>query len=191
MEPQPSSEVFSDELICEQVLASMGIDRYEPRLLNALGQYMRRLTEEVLNDTRKYSMHARKMEINVEDVHTATKLRDPRGFGLDSRIGILEIQKELNSKPLPLQIPELDDHRLPAAGRTFLARNYTFVPGSEAFPETISSSSSAAANSNSNSKGSSSSSSGFKGAKKSEEQIKIKITSRLGIRDMGNVTASV
>lgn len=186
---ESESEILIDEKICEQILASMGIDQYEPRLLNALGQYMRRLTEEVLNDTRKYSQHARKAEIDVDDVHTTSQLRDPRNFGLDAKIGIIEIQRELNAKPLPLPIPEDAHQRLPT-GRTHLARNFTFVPGSEAYPE--SSTSTTDVNKSATSKGQGTTShSGYRGAKKSEEQIKIKITSRLGLRDMGNITASV
>lgn len=53
--PQP--EPFTAQC-CAQLLASMGVEEYEPRVVNQLLDFMYRYTTDVLLDAEIYSEHA-------------------------------------------------------------------------------------------------------------------------------------
>eukprot|EP00607_Mallomonas_marina_P011108 CAMPEP_0182424046 /NCGR_PEP_ID=MMETSP1167-20130531/10190_1 /TAXON_ID=2988 /ORGANISM="Mallomonas Sp, Strain CCMP3275" /LENGTH=206 /DNA_ID=CAMNT_0024603545 /DNA_START=140 /DNA_END=760 /DNA_ORIENTATION=- len=131
---KPQVEQINDEQICIELLASMGIKNYDAVVVRALSQYMRRHAAEILCSAKSYSNMAQKPEIDVLDVIRAIETHDATSAQrLEARGNEMqELQKEINSCPLP-SIPDTEEKRLPSWG--LVARNYSFIPGWEAYPE--------------------------------------------------------
>jgi transcription initiation factor TFIID subunit 9B len=64
--------------IFESLLKSMGIDNYDPNVLTALAEYAHRFTKEILCDSKDYSNHAGRSEIEISDLNLAIELMDSR-----------------------------------------------------------------------------------------------------------------
>jgi histone H3/H4 len=58
----------------ENILSSMGIDKYDPEVLPALEEFARRFAVDILCDARDYANHAGRSDIDVKDVKLAVKL---------------------------------------------------------------------------------------------------------------------
>ncbi|KAK3262899.1 hypothetical protein CYMTET_28271 [Cymbomonas tetramitiformis] len=68
-----SSEVPRDIKVIENILRSMGVQQWEPRVLNQLLEYMYRYVSEVLEESQAYSEYAGKSSIDVQDVRLAER----------------------------------------------------------------------------------------------------------------------
>ncbi|XP_039298267.1 transcription initiation factor TFIID subunit 9 [Nilaparvata lugens] len=84
------------------ILEEMGITEYDPRVTNQLLEFVHRYVTSVLDDARVYANHAKKKNIDLEDVKLATTLQQDRIFtSPPSRDVLLELAREKNRTPLP------------------------------------------------------------------------------------------
>ena len=119
----------------ESILKAMGIEQYDPQVVEALSEYTRRFTSEILCDAKDYATHAGHPELGADDIKLAMKLHDSRTNAIDPRLKfIYDAHEAINSKPLP-HIPEDRLLRLPESN--LLQRTFTFVPGREAYPPEV------------------------------------------------------
>ena len=131
----------SEEEMFRSVLASMGMapDSYDPALPEAMSMYSRRFASELMCDAKDYSEHAARADIEVDDVKLAANLTASRVLALDPRQSIANrIAADVNMKDL-VQIMDKESalHKLPKQlYENLLQRNFTYVPGSEAYRET-------------------------------------------------------
>lgn len=82
-----------------------------------------------------FSFHTHQQEIDIRDAKLAISLHDTRVIGMDPRVKLTDVCEQLNSIALPA-IPQSIRHRLCKLSRV-RERTYTYVPGSEAYPEVI------------------------------------------------------
>ena len=119
----------------EAILQSMDVASYEPLLATALAEYARRYAAELLMTAKDCCLHAGRSRIAEEDIELATELHDGRLNWRDVRERVLSEAKEaLNGRA----IPPVSDHTFlhrSLLRHEFLSRNYTYVPGIEAYPE--------------------------------------------------------
>jgi hypothetical protein len=90
---------------------------------------------ELLCDAKDYSVHAKKTDIEAQDIKLAIKLNEVKISGVDSsRAVIEEMKNEINKQGLVDFVdPDAVLTRYPPDG--LLQRNYTYVPGSECYGE--------------------------------------------------------
>ena len=95
-------ELPRDARLMGQILKSMGVEEYQPRVINQLLEFMYRYVSEVLQDALLYSEHANRPELTVEDVQLAVQSRVNGSFTQPPpRELLLELAKEKNIVPLP------------------------------------------------------------------------------------------
>jgi len=89
------------------ILKSMGVEEYEPRVVNMLIEFMHRYVSDILQDAQLYASHANKTAIDLDDVRLATQAKVNFGFTEPPpREVLLELAQSKNSVPLPLIPPE-------------------------------------------------------------------------------------
>lgn len=64
-----------DAKVVAGILSSMGVDDYEPRVLNQLLEFIYRYVSEVLEDAKVYAAHANKQVRTVHMIYVA----EPQG----------------------------------------------------------------------------------------------------------------
>lgn len=97
-----NGELPRDARVMAQLLKSMGVEEYQPRVLNQLLEFMYRYVSEVLQDGLMYAEHAGRQELSVDDVQLAVQARVNSSFTQPPpRELLLELAKEKNSNPLP------------------------------------------------------------------------------------------
>ena len=67
-----------DAQVMVAILKDMGITDYEPRVINQMLEFSYRYTTEVLEEAKLYSNHARKKQIDLDDVKLAVTNRGDR-----------------------------------------------------------------------------------------------------------------
>lgn len=115
------SQQPSDITKVQQLLSSMGVEEFEPRVVNQLLDFMYKYVTEVLLDAEVYSEHAGKRsgQVDMDDVMLAIQARNKYSFAqpptqdeVFQMIDDLEINKKdmpkFQSKP-GLLIPEEKD----------------------------------------------------------------------------------
>ena len=68
----------TDELAMRAILKDMGVTEYEPRVVQQMLEFSYRYTTEVLEEAKLYSNHARKKQIDLDDVKLAVTNRGDR-----------------------------------------------------------------------------------------------------------------
>ena len=97
-----NGELPRDARVMAQLLKSMGVEEYQPRVLNQLLEFMYRYVSEILQDGLMYAEHAGRQELSVDDVQLAVQARVNSSFTQPPpRELLLELAKEKNSNPLP------------------------------------------------------------------------------------------
>eukprot|EP00124_Ichthyophonus_hoferi_P003428 Ihof_evm4s296 gene=Ihof_evmTU4s296 len=92
----------SQALVIRSILSSMGVDDYEPRVVNQLLEFAHRYVADVLEDAVVYSDHAGKQRIDVDDVRLAIQSRVDYSFtGPPPREFMMELAEKRNAVPLP------------------------------------------------------------------------------------------
>eukprot|EP01040_Poterioochromonas_malhamensis_P005287 gene5287-5670_t len=124
-----------DEKGIIEILKSMGIDQFDPMVPVALNEYARRFVAELLCDAKDYSIHAKKTDLDAEDVKLAIKLSDVKISGVDQSQSVIEeIKAEINKQSLiDFADPNAIMTRYPPD--MFMQRSYTYVPGEDAYKE--------------------------------------------------------
>uniref|UniRef100_A0A1B6I248 Transcription initiation factor TFIID subunit 9 n=1 Tax=Homalodisca liturata TaxID=320908 RepID=A0A1B6I248_9HEMI len=95
-----------DALVITSILKELGINDYEPRVINQLLEFTYRYVTGVLDDAKVYANHAKKKMPDIEDVRLAVQMQVDRNFTTPPpRDLLLEIARLKNNSPLPLVKP--------------------------------------------------------------------------------------
>ncbi|KAM4696723.1 transcription initiation factor TFIID subunit 9-like isoform 2-T2 [Rhinophrynus dorsalis] len=107
-----------------QILKDMGITEYEPRVINQMLEFTYRYVTTILEDAKIYSSHAKKTDIDADDVRLAIQCRTDQSFtSPPPRDFLLDIARQKNQTPLPLIKPYAGP-RLPPDRYCLTAPNY-------------------------------------------------------------------
>ncbi|KAL6075727.1 Transcription initiation factor TFIID subunit 9 [Balamuthia mandrillaris] len=110
-----SKKMPREAKILALILKSMGVDKYEPLVLNQFLEFMHRYVSDVLQDSLVYSEHANKRELDLDDVRLAIQSRVNSSF---TQPPPREFQAELaqckNRTPLALSLPPQSSTLRPA-----------------------------------------------------------------------------
>ncbi|KAG7401984.1 Transcription initiation factor TFIID subunit 9B [Phytophthora boehmeriae] len=91
-----------DVVAMRQLLESMGADKFEPRVVSQLQEFVHRYVTEILVDAQEYSMYADKQTIDADDVRLAIASRLNHHYAqVPSRELMMELADKRNSIPLP------------------------------------------------------------------------------------------
>ncbi|KAL8488987.1 hypothetical protein ACS0TY_025049 [Phlomoides rotata] len=94
-----------DAKIVKELLKSMSVDEYEPRVVNQFLELWYRYVADVLTDAQVYSEHAGKSTIDSGDVKLAIQSKVNSSFSQPPpREVLLELAKSRNKIPLPKSI---------------------------------------------------------------------------------------
>ncbi|POM58968.1 TBP-associated factor [Phytophthora palmivora] len=86
----------------QQLLESMGADKFEPRVVAQLQEFVHRYVTEILVDAQEYSMYADKQTIDPDDVRLAISSRLNHHYAqVPPRELMMELAEKRNSIPLP------------------------------------------------------------------------------------------
>ncbi|KAJ2857030.1 Transcription initiation factor TFIID subunit 9 [Coemansia erecta] len=126
--PNRPNETPRDYKIMALLLQSHGIEDCDPSVINQLLEFSHRYTVDVLQDALVYAEHAKKSDIDLEDVRLAIQGRVNYSFtSPPEKEFLLELAEERNKHPLPL-IPEKYGVRLPPEKYTLTGVNFHIVP---------------------------------------------------------------
>ncbi|CAN8321868.1 unnamed protein product [Cochlearia groenlandica] len=126
-EGEEEEEVPRDSKIVRSLLKSMGVEEYEPRVMNQFLEIWYRYVVEVLTDAQVYSEHASKSTIDCDDVKLAIQSKANFTFSQPpSREVMLELALSRNKIPLPKSI-QGHGVLLPPEQDTLLSPNYQLV----------------------------------------------------------------
>ncbi|GLE10896.1 hypothetical protein PINS_up023168 [Pythium insidiosum] len=91
-----------DVVAMKELLASMGAERHEPRVVSQLHEFVHRYVTEILVDAQEYSLFANKTTVDVDDVRLAIASRlNHHHTNVPSRELLIELAEKRNSLPLP------------------------------------------------------------------------------------------
>ncbi|KAL4169214.1 hypothetical protein KRP22_010137 [Phytophthora ramorum] len=91
-----------DVLSMQQLLESMGADKFEPRVVAQLQEFVHRYVTEILADAQEYSMYANKQTIDPDDIRLAISSRLNHHYAqVPPRELMMELADKRNSIPLP------------------------------------------------------------------------------------------
>ncbi|KAJ1835032.1 Transcription initiation factor TFIID subunit 9 [Coemansia sp. RSA 2711] len=125
--PNKPDETPRDYKIMALLLQSHGVTDCDPSVINQLLEFSHRYTVDVLQDALVYAEHAKKPEIDLEDVRLAIQGRVNYSFtSPPEKEFLLELAEERNKHPLPL-IPERYGVRLPPEKYTLTGVNFHIV----------------------------------------------------------------
>ncbi|KAJ2782562.1 Transcription initiation factor TFIID subunit 9 [Coemansia javaensis] len=126
--PNKPEETPRDYKIMALLLQSHGITDCDPSVINQLLEFSHRYTVDVLQDALAYAEHAKKPDIDLEDVRLAIQGRVNYSFTSppDKEL-LLELADDRNKRPLPL-IPEKYGVRLPPEKYTLTGINFHISP---------------------------------------------------------------
>ncbi|PNF14588.1 Transcription initiation factor TFIID subunit 9 [Cryptotermes secundus] len=95
-----------DAQVIMSIMKDMGIEEYEPRVINQLLEFTYRYITCILDDARVFANHAKKKVIDLEDVKLAVQMTVDRAFTTPPpRDILLEVARTKNNSPLPLIKP--------------------------------------------------------------------------------------
>ncbi|XP_063793594.1 transcription initiation factor TFIID subunit 9B-like isoform X2 [Pseudophryne corroboree] len=113
-----------DAQVMAQILKDMGITEYEPRVINQMLEFTYRYVTTILEDAKIYSSHAKKNNIDADDVRLSIQCRTDQSFtSPPPRDFLLDIARQKNQTPLPLIKPYAGP-RLPPDRYCLTAPNY-------------------------------------------------------------------
>ncbi|KAJ6653051.1 hypothetical protein lerEdw1_010137 [Lerista edwardsae] len=69
-----------DAQVMAQILKDMGITEYEPRVINQMLEFAYRYVTTILEDAKIYSSHAKKSNVDADDVRLAIQCRTDQSF---------------------------------------------------------------------------------------------------------------
>ncbi|XP_051955407.1 transcription initiation factor TFIID subunit 9-like isoform X3 [Xyrauchen texanus] len=116
--------VPKDAQVMIQILKDMGITEYEPRVINQMLEFTYRYVTTIIEDAKIYSTHAKKSNVDADDIRLAIQCRVDQSFtSPPPRDFLLEIARQKNMAPLPL-IKPYTGPRLPPDRYCLTAPNY-------------------------------------------------------------------
>ncbi|ORX46504.1 TFIID-31kDa-domain-containing protein [Hesseltinella vesiculosa] len=125
-----------DATVVSLVLQSLGIQEYDPKVVQQLLEFAHRYTADVFQDALVYAEHASKNEIDIDDIQLAIQGRVNHSFtNPPPKEFLLELAEEKNKTPLPL-IPDKFGNRLPADKYCLTGLNFSIAPSAPPPPMT-------------------------------------------------------
>lgn len=119
-----SKQLPKDAQVIISILRDIGLEDFEPRVINQLLEFTYRYVTTILEDAKVYANHSKKKGIDLEDVKLAsTMLLDKQFTGPPPREVLFEVAKQKNSQPLPTIKPH-SGIRLPPDRHCLLAANF-------------------------------------------------------------------
>ncbi|XP_026099080.1 transcription initiation factor TFIID subunit 9-like [Carassius auratus] len=116
--------VPKDAQVMMQILKDMGITEYEPRVINQMLEFTYRYVTTIIEDAKIYSTHAKKSNVDADDIKLAIQCRVDQSFiSPPPRDFLLDIARQKNQTPLPL-IKPYTGPRLPPDRYCLTAPNY-------------------------------------------------------------------
>lgn len=113
-----------DAQVMISILKDMGINDFEPRVVNQMLEFSYRYVTNILEDSRVYSQHAKKKSIDIDDVKLSVQLQADQSFtSPPPREALLELARAKNAIQLPLIQPKAGI-RLPPDRHCLTATNY-------------------------------------------------------------------
>nr|XP_020442999.1 transcription initiation factor TFIID subunit 9-like [Monopterus albus] len=113
-----------DAQVMIQILKDMGITEYEPRVINQMLEFTYRYVTTILEDAKIYATHAKKSNVDADDIKLAIQCRMDQSFtSPPPRDFLLEVARQKNQAPLPL-IKPYTGPRLPPDRYCLTAPNY-------------------------------------------------------------------
>lgn len=127
MEATEAAPKPRDARTVEAILKSMGVDSYDPRVVNQLLELEYRYIADVLRESNAYSEHADKPSIDLEDMRLAIRDKVAVSFTPPPpREVTMRLAAERNAIPLP-PIEQRAGIALPPAHFQLTAQNYRVV----------------------------------------------------------------
>ncbi|KAI9032684.1 transcription initiation factor IID, 31kD subunit-domain-containing protein [Phycomyces nitens] len=119
-----------DARIIALILQSLGVEDYDPKVVQQLLEFAHRYTTDVFQDALIYAEHAAKSDLDLDDIQLAIQGRVNHSFTTPPpKEFLLELAQEKNKAPLPL-IPEKYGIRLPAEKHCLTGLNFSIIPDS-------------------------------------------------------------
>ncbi|CAG8447694.1 8048_t:CDS:2 [Ambispora gerdemannii] len=124
-----------DAKIISLILSSVGVEEYEPKVVQQLLEFAHRYSVDVLQDALIYSEHAGRInDLDLEDVKLAIQGRVNHSFtSPPSKEFLVELAREVNKERLP-NIPEKYGLRLPPEHYCMTAVNFQLIPETQESP---------------------------------------------------------
>ncbi|OAD76263.1 hypothetical protein PHYBLDRAFT_16454 [Phycomyces blakesleeanus NRRL 1555(-)] len=117
-----------DARIIALILQSLGVEDYDPKVVQQLLEFAHRYTTDVFQDALVYAEHAAKSDLDLDDIQLAIQGRVNHSFTTPPpKEFLLELAQEKNKAPLPL-IPEKYGIRLPAEKHCLSGLNFSIIP---------------------------------------------------------------
>lgn len=119
-----SRQMPRDAVAVAELLAQMGIEKYDPRVVSQLMEFSYRYTRNMLQDADDYKSHAGKANIDDKDVGLAIEANLAHSFASPPpKEVMMELAQERNKMPLPI-VPTRYGVLLPPERYTLAAPNY-------------------------------------------------------------------
>jgi transcription initiation factor TFIID subunit 9B len=115
-----------EAITIRKILKSMGVEEYEPRVINMLLDFMYKYVSEVLMDAEAYSEQTGRApgEVDTENVVLAIEARAAHSFVQQpSQEDLSKIASKINSQPLP-KLKEKYGLRLPPDTESLVLPNW-------------------------------------------------------------------
>lgn len=120
----PAPPAPRDARAVDDLLRSMGIANYEPRVISQLLEFSHRYATHVLEDADDYRHHCDRETVEEKDVALAIKMKESTSFAPPPpRELLLNIAQDRNKMPLPL-VPSRYGVLLPPDRYCLTAPNY-------------------------------------------------------------------
>jgi len=95
-----------DAHVMSAILRDMGIAEWEPRVITQLMEFSYNYVTNILDDAKMFSSHARKKNIDVEDIRVAVQMyTDKNVTSPPPRDLLLEVARTKNTSTLPIPKP--------------------------------------------------------------------------------------
>lgn len=121
---EKEKSVPKDAQVMISILKDMGINDFEPRVVNQMLEFSYRYVTNVLEDAKVYSQHAGKKNIDLEDVKLSVSMSTEQTFtSPPPREALLELARIKNSVQLPIPTNKLG-LRLPPDRHCLTNTNY-------------------------------------------------------------------
>eukprot|EP01095_Lingulamoeba_sp_RSL-Kostka_P010469 TRINITY_DN376_c0_g1_i1.p1 TRINITY_DN376_c0_g1~~TRINITY_DN376_c0_g1_i1.p1 ORF type:complete len:146 (+),score=35.49 TRINITY_DN376_c0_g1_i1:213-650(+) len=119
------SDVPQDAKTIALILKSMGIEEYEPRVINQLLDFMHKYTKDIFEDSVLYAEHANRSNVNLDDIRLSIQSKVDYSFTQPPpREVLLDLAKKKNKNPLPVINTNKFGIHLPPEKYCLTAQNY-------------------------------------------------------------------
>jgi len=121
---EKEKSVPKDAQVMISILKDMGINDFEPRVVNQMLEFSYRYVTNILEDAKVFSQHAGKKNIDLDDVKLSVSMQADQSFtSPPPREALLELARVKNSTQLPIPQNKLG-LRLPPDRHCLTNTNY-------------------------------------------------------------------